>query len=74
MVLQAIREELGRLRGKPEEGDQFFFAFIRAAVRNFTAQPLPTRDLVAILGQMTKTDWQPFFDKYVYGVEVPKLR
>ena len=29
--------------------------------------------LPAILRQMTGTDWQPFFEKYVYGTDMPPL-
>jgi hypothetical protein len=29
--------------------------------------------LVGILEQITQKPWQPFFDRYVYGPETPKV-
>ena len=73
LVLHAIRREFARLKGGAEQGDAHFFNFLRALVRNFTFKPAETRMLPAILRQMTATDWQPFFEKYVYGTEMPPL-
>ncbi len=73
VVLHAIRREFARLKGGTEQGDPLFFAFLRALVRNFTYKPLGTEVLPAILRQMTDTDWQPFFEKYVYGTDMPSL-
>lgn len=73
LVLHAIRAELGRLKGGAAQGDPLFLAFLRALVRNFTYKPAETRMLPAILRQMTDTDWQPFFEKYVYGTDMPPL-
>lgn len=74
LVLQAIREELGRIRGSAEEGDRYFAAFLRAIVKNFTLRAASTRDLQGILEQITQKPWQPFFDRYVYGDETPKVK
>jgi hypothetical protein len=73
LVLHAIRREFARMKGGAEKGDPQFFSFLRALVRNFTYKPIETRTLPAILRQMTETDWQPFFEKYVYGTEMPPL-
>lgn len=73
LVLHAIRGEFARLKGGAEQGDPHFFNFLRALVRNFTFKPIETRMLPAILRQMTATDWQPFFEKYVYGTDMPPL-
>ena len=73
LVLHAIRGEFARLKGGAEQGDPHFFNFLRALVRNFTFKPAETRMLPAILRQMTDTDWQPFFEKYVYGTDMPSL-
>lgn len=73
LVLHAIRGEFARLKGGAEQGDPQFFSFVRALVRNFTFKPIETRMLPAILQQMTATDWQPFFEKYVYGTDMPPL-
>ena len=74
LVLHAIRREFARMKGGAEQGDPHFFSFLRALVRNFTFKPIETRMLPAILRQMTETDWQPFFEKYVYGTEMPPAR
>jgi hypothetical protein len=74
LVLQAIREELGRQRGSVEEGDRYFAAFLRAIVKNFSFAAPGTRDLEGILEQITKQPWRPFFDRYVYGDETPKVK
>lgn len=73
LVLHAIRREFARMKGGAEQGDPHFFSFLRALVRNFTYKPIETRMLPAILRQMTQTDWQPFFEKYVYGTDMPPL-
>ncbi len=73
LVLHAIRAELARIEGDAERGDGKYFVFLRALVRNFTFKPAETRQLPAVLQQMTSTDWRPFFDKYVYGTEMPPL-
>jgi len=73
LVLHAIRGELARLKGGADQGDALFLSFLRALVRNFTYKQAETRMLPAILHQMTETDWQPFFEKYVYGTEMPPL-
>lgn len=73
VVLHAIRQELGRLGKDPGDEDRLFLTFMRAVVQNFPYKQVGTRHLVGILGQMTGTDWQPFFERYVYGTETPKL-
>jgi aminopeptidase N len=74
LVLHALRRELARQAGSEKEGDRLFFTWIRSYVRNFTFKPGETRHLVAILDQMTGRDWQPWFERYVYGTETPELR
>ena len=73
LVLHALRQELGRVAGSDKEGDRLFFTWIRSYVKNFTYKMAGTRYLVAILNQMTGKDWQPWFVRYVYGTETPKL-
>ena len=72
-VLHAIRLELRRLLGDDGAGDRAFTSFQRSVLKNFSFQWAHTRHMVTILGQISGTDWQPFFDRYVYGTEVPKL-
>ena len=71
LVIHAIRRELARQRGGAAEGDRYFFAFLKSVVKNFDRKPSSTRHLAGILGQMTGADWRPFFDRYVYGTEMP---
>ena len=73
LVLHAIRQELARASGSAQEGDRLFFTWIRSYVRNFTFKAGETRHLVGILNQVTKKDWQPWFERYVYGTETPRL-
>ena len=72
-VLHAIRLELQRLLGDEAAGDRAFTSFQRSVLKNFQFQWAHTRHMVTILGQISGTDWQPFFDRFVYGTEVPKL-
>jgi hypothetical protein len=73
LVLHALRQELGRQAGSEEEGDRLFMTWIRSYVKNFTYKTGETRHLVAILEQMTGKPWQPWFERYVYGTETPKV-
>jgi hypothetical protein len=73
LVLHALRQELGRQAGGEEEGDRLFMTWIRSYVKNFTYKTGETRHLVAILEQMTGKPWQPWFERYVYGTETPKV-
>jgi len=47
---------------------------MRAIVKNFALRAASTEDLIGILEQITKQPWRPFFDRYVYGPETPKVR
>ncbi len=73
LVLHALRQELGRQAGSEAKGDELFMTWMRSYVRNFTYKFGETRHLVGILNQMTGKDWQPWFEKYVYGTETPKV-
>jgi len=72
LVLHAIRQELQSKHGE-KKGDQLFFGWIRSYVKNFTYKVAETRHLIAILNQITGEDWQPFFERHVYGVEAPEV-
>jgi hypothetical protein len=73
LVVHAIRLELQRQYGSVAEGDRYFIAFLRT----FLARERPswgtTQALVATLNELTGRDWQPWFDRYVYGTEMPSL-
>jgi hypothetical protein len=73
LVLHALRQELARTAGDEKEGDRLFFTWLRSYIKNFTYKLGGTRHLVAILTQMTGKDWQPWFERYVYGTETPKV-
>ena len=73
LVLHALRLELRRKMGGEKEGDRYFFALLRSFVKNFPYRWGATRHLVGILDQITHENWQPWFDRYVYGCETPKL-
>jgi aminopeptidase N len=71
LVVHAIRLELQRQKGSVEEGDRYFIAFLRAYLNRVDYGWGTTPGLVATLNELTKTDWQPWFEKYVYGTETP---
>ncbi len=72
LALHAIRRKLHRDHGE-ERGDRLFFAWIRSYVKNFTYKVAETRHLIGILNQLTGEDWQPFFERHIYGTEAPVL-
>ncbi len=74
LVLHALRQELARRLGSKEKGDRYFFALLRSFLKNFTYKWGGTRHLVGILNQITKDDWQPWFERYVYGCEMPEVK
>ncbi|MEM7482368.1 MAG: M1 family aminopeptidase [Acidobacteriota bacterium] len=73
LVLHALRQELGRQFGGAQQGDRYFFALLRTFTTNFSVQYGATHHLVGILNQMTNKDWQPWFERYVYGTETPSI-
>ena len=72
LVVHAIRLELQRLKGA-EEGERHFIAFLRAFLERVHGSWGTTRDLIVTLNELTGTDWQPWFERYVYGTETPKI-
>ncbi len=72
LVLHAIRHRLKRQHGE-KEGDRLFLTWIRSYVKNFTFKAGETRYLIGILNQITGDDWQPFFERHIYGVEAPRM-
>jgi hypothetical protein len=71
LVLHALRLEL-RARLGEEKGDALFFTLLRSFLKNFHFKWGATRHLVGILDQITREDWQPWFERYVYGTEMPR--
>ena len=74
VVLHALRQELARQQGSEEKGDRYFFALLRSFIKSFQDGWGETRHLVGILNQITGTDWQPWFERYVYGTETPEVK
>ncbi|HEV8629278.1 MAG TPA: M1 family aminopeptidase [Thermoanaerobaculia bacterium] len=73
LVIHALRLELQRLKGSIEEGDRFFIAFLRTFLKRNPYGIATTPDMVATLHELTGTDWQPWFERFVYGTEIPQL-
>ena len=73
LVLHALRQQLGKDLGSTKEGDRIFVILLRSFLKNFTYRWGATHHLVGILNQITKKDWQPWFEEYVYGTEVPEI-
>jgi hypothetical protein len=74
LVLHALRRELAKGAGSDAEGDRLFFTWVRSYIKNFTFKPGETRNLVRLLNQMTQKDWQPWFERYVYGTQTPEVK
>jgi aminopeptidase N len=73
LVLHALRLELQRQKGSPAEGDRYFMALLRSCVKRHRYDWGTTPGLVQELDQLTGGNWQPWFERYVYGTEIPKL-
>lgn len=73
LVLHALRLELQRQKGSPEEGDRYFMALLRSYFKRYRYGWGTTRGLIETLDQLTGGDWQPWFERYVYGTEIPRL-
>ena len=59
-TLHKLREELG---------DQDFFKILRSYLRSFDGKVAGTEELIGLINFVTKKDYRPWFDKYVYGAE-----
>ncbi len=53
-------------------GDDMFFSFLRSAQGNFAWRLVTTKNLIALLEHMTKRDFDPFFERYYWGTEMPE--
>jgi predicted metalloprotease with PDZ domain len=73
LVLHALRQELGKRLGEAK-GDQAFFTLLRSFMTNFAYRWGATAHIIGILNQITRDDWQPWFEKYVFGTETPKVK
>jgi len=73
LVVHALRLELQRQKGSAEEGDRYFIALLRSYMKRNRYGWGTTRSLVETLDQVTAGNWQPWFERYVYGTETPQL-
>jgi hypothetical protein len=63
LVLHALRRELG---------DDAFFTVFKSFLKSFNFKYGETRHIIGLINFVTKKDYQPFFDRYVFGTEWPK--
>ena len=63
VVLHAIRDKVG---------DNTFFTVLRSFLKSFPHKKVTTEDFIGLLNYITKEEWHPFFDRYVYGTELPE--
>jgi hypothetical protein len=67
LVLHALRKEMG---------DQAFFTLYKKFPEACQKMKIKatTEDLIQFVNAITKKDYRPFFDKYIYGTEVPEVK
>jgi len=54
-------------------GDQKFLSLLRNLQGRFAWRFLTTKDVVETLSKIDGKDWQPFFDRYFRGQEIPPM-
>lgn len=54
-------------------GDQKFLSFLRNVQGRFAWRFLTTKDVIETLSKIDGKDWQPFFDRYFWGQEIPPM-
>ena len=57
-MLHALRQEIG---------DDAFFTIMKSFLSSFPYQPSQTKDFVDLTNYITKKDYGPWFDKYLFG-------
>ncbi|MEA2561859.1 MAG: hypothetical protein QOH06_3363 [Acidobacteriota bacterium] len=73
LVVHALRLELQRRKGSAAAGDLAFTELLRRLLKRNRHGHVTTPGLVAEIDKLTGGDWQPWFERYVYGTEIPKL-
>jgi hypothetical protein len=63
LLLETIRKQLG---------DEKFLIFLKSYQKSFAWKFGTTKDVAGLLGFMTKQDWNPFFDQYYWGLQIPQ--
>jgi hypothetical protein len=55
-------------------GDEAFMTFLKSYQKSFHNKLGTTKDVVGLLGFVTKQDFKPFFDKYYWGTALPDIK
>jgi len=66
LVLHGLRLEM--------HNDDLFFTVLKSYVSSFSMKPVWTKDFVGITNYITERDWTPWFDKYLFGTEIPRTK
>lgn len=74
LILHHLRLELQKKYGSEDKGDEVFYTWLRSILQNFSFRFAETKHMVGILNQLTQHDWQPFFEQYIYGTDMPDLK
>lgn len=64
-VLHCLRSEMD---------DKTFLTVLKSFLRSFDGKAVRTDDFRGLLEFITKKDWKEWFEKYVYGTEMPALK
>jgi aminopeptidase N len=64
VVLHALRQELG---------DDAFFTIFKSFLRSFPGLPARTKDVIGLSSYVAKKDLRPWFDRYLFGTEIPEI-
>jgi hypothetical protein len=63
LLLETIHKQLG---------EEKFLIFLKSYQKSFAWKFGTTKDVAGLLGFMTKQDWNPFFDQYFWGMQIPQ--
>ena len=72
-VLHMLRLNMQAQFG-PEEGDKKFFASLRTFLDRFRHQITSTNELIAVINQVTGSNYAPFFDQWFRGFGIPEIK
>src|SRR5206468_3615159 len=56
---------------RKDMGDEKFFLWLRNLQGRYAGRFLTTKDVIDVANKISGKDYQPFFDKYFWGNEVP---
>ncbi len=72
LTLHALRTKMQKKYGK-QNGDRMFFIWMSSILKSFKGRYVNTYDCIRLLNMITKDDWTPFFERYVFGDETPEV-